>query len=173
MKLTTRKKLLEKGWSFEEIESTDSILKDAPFQKSSWIKRFDKLVYWTSLILGLLGNFVFAVILIPILMVAHGFWLFAMVFLFAFSFGLLFAVLLEQIEILQPQHHLLNWLILPVFSFVTVAIITYLTNYVDTLIGFGFQVHNYWIIGVTYTLAFMLPYVLFLHRERLLERVSA
>lgn len=167
-----RKFLHAKGWSEDEIEKTILILEEAPYHKHAWIMRFDKLVYWVSLLLGLLGNFVMAVILIPFFLVASTFWLFVMVFLFAFCFGLLFTAILEHIEILQPRHHALNWVVLPVFSFVTVFLIAYLTYYIDTLLNLDFALQNYWIVALTYTIAFMLPYVFFLHRERIILRTE-
>jgi len=168
----TRKNLLQKGWSDEEVEETMFILEEAPLHKNSWIAHFDKIIYWVSLLLGITGNFVMAVVLIPIFLVATPFWLFLLVFLFAFCFGLLFTIILEHIAILQPQHHALNWVVLPVFSFITVAIIASLTSYVEELLFIPVHVQSYWIVALTYTFAFMLPYIIFLHKEKVISRAE-
>src|SRR3989338_5361493 len=168
MKKHLRARLYEKGWHPDDIEKTVAIVERAHERKQHWIKIFDLSLYLSALLLGLIGNFVLAVLLVPILMVAQGFWLFFLVFVFAFLFGFLFINILYHIELKLPHQHILNWLLLPIFSFLSVAMITDLTNYVDTLIGFGFQTHNYWLIAITYTAAFMLPYSLLIIREKML-----
>ena len=90
----------------------------------------------------------------------------------AIMIGLLFSIILEHIEILQPQHHALNWVVLPVFSFITVAIIASLTSYVEELLFIPVHVQSYWIVALTYTFAFMLPYIIFLHKEKVISRAE-
>ena len=55
----TRKNLLQKGWSDEEVEETMFILEEAPLHKNSWIAHFDKiLIHYVLKIIVLIKLFI-------------------------------------------------------------------------------------------------------------------
>jgi hypothetical protein len=146
------KNLREKGWKKRDIKKALKIISET--KKHPKIILFDKLIYWISLVFAVLANFIVAISLIPELIVLRGMVLYTVVATLGISFGLLFELLIRSMEHMKTKHHILLGILIPALAVINFIIVT------DNMGRFGFEnSQNPAIIGVLYTLSFILPYV--------------
>ena len=150
-----KKYLSEKGWKKSDINKTLRIIEHAKKNKHPQIKVLDKLVYWFSLLIAIIGNLLISVSLIPLLLIFRGPELYFITVILGFSFGLLFELLVRTIEHLKTHHHIFLGIIIPILAVINFTIIL---NSMQELTGITIQ-QNPIIIGSVYTIAFMLPYI--------------
>jgi predicted neutral ceramidase superfamily lipid hydrolase len=146
-----------KGWSDEEIQQTKEIIKRAEQAKHPNRYKLDRSVYYFSLILAIVGNIIFSVILLPLLIVSNNIRIFPIIAIIAFSFGILFLVLVKDIEAATIKHHLAISLIIPVTAIINFLIVVNMAFNYSVITKF-FQKNNPWIIAIIYTFFFILPY---------------
>jgi len=150
----------DKLWTDEEIEKTLNILKKAKEEKSSKIKFLDKTVYWVVLIVAIIGNLILSIILIPFMLVLKHIILYVIIFVLAFIFGLFFDLLLREIEQLDQPHRIIAGLFIPALAIINVFYMTHFSNYLTATINLN-NLHNPFIIGSVYTIAFIAPYMFY------------
>ena len=160
IKKSLREKLVEKGWTEEEIEHALAIMKPSEAKDSAAViaaRRVNPLLYWLTLIISIIGNFLIAVAIIPFLIVLSDIQLYFVMAILAVSFGAMFNFLINTIEHLDPQHHVVAGIFIPALSAITIFI---MVNVANRLSAF-FQspiIHNpIWVV-VVYVAAFSAPY---------------
>ena len=146
--------LIEKGWKKSDINKTLKIIEKAKESKHPKIKLLDKAVYWLSLLLAIIGNFVISLALIPELLVLEGLQLYLITATLGVSFGMLFELLVRTIENLKARHHLLLSIIIPLLAVINFVIVS--IN-MKRLVGID-NPQNPVIVGIVYALSFILPY---------------
>ena len=161
MPKSLQEKLSEKGWTKEEIEKATQIL-ESPEEKGRIIfaKKMNPVLYWTTLIVMIIGNMIISVILIPFLIAIEStVTLYSIIALLGLAFGFLFNILLIDIEHIDPRHHVIAGIFIPVLALINIFIIVNITNAIDKAI-FGTQVQeNAFIVGIVYVIAFVGPYL--------------
>jgi len=150
-----RKHLVEKGWKKRDINKATKIIERAKKNKHSKIKLLDKSVYWFSLVITIIGNFIISVTLIPFILALRGASLYLIVITLGLAFGLLFELLIRTIENLETKHHLFLGIIIPLITLINFIIIS---NNIKKLIGIE-SPQNLLIVGSVYAIAFILPYI--------------
>ncbi|MDP6600425.1 MAG: hypothetical protein QF798_03250 [Candidatus Woesearchaeota archaeon] len=149
--------LIEKGWGKKDINQTIKIIEKAKKSKHPQIKVLDKFVYWLSLLIALIGNFIILISLIPVILALEGLHLYIVVFTLAFAFGLLFELLIRSIENLETRHHLFLGIIIPIIAVINFALIS---NNMKKLVGVE-SPQDPITVGAVYAIAFILPYILY------------
>ncbi len=154
-----RKKLEEKGWSEEEIEHALSIMKpsEARSKNVAAAEKTNPLLYWLTLIIAIIGNFLIAIAIIPFLIVLSDLQLYFIMAIIAVSFGAMFNFLINTIEHLDPQHHVVAGIFIPALAAITVFIMVNVANRLSEF----FQspiIHNPVWVAVVYVLFFSSPY---------------
>ena|SRR3989338_4919644 len=149
--------LIEKGWKKGDINKTLRIIEKAKESKHPKIKLLDKLVYWFSLLLAVIGNFVISLALIPELLVLEGFQFYLITATLGVSFGMLFELLVRTIENLKAMHHLFLSIIIPLLAVINFIIIS---GNIKKLIGLE-SPQDPVIVGIVYALSFILPYLVY------------
>ncbi len=149
--------LIEKGWKKSDINKTLKIIEKAKESKHPKIKLLDKAVYWLSLLLAIIGNFVISLALIPELLVLEGLQLYLITATLGVSFGMLFELLVRTIENLKARHHLLLSIIIPLLAVINFVIVS--IN-MKRLVGID-NPQNPVIVGIVYALSFILPYLVY------------
>lgn len=161
MPKSLQEKLSEKGWTKEEIEKATQIL-SSPDKKGRVIftKKMNPILYWMTLIVAIIGNMIISVILIPLLIaIESAVALYSIIALLGLAFGFLFNVLLIDIEQIDPKHHVIAGIFIPVIALINIFIVVNITNIIDQAI-FGTQIQqNAFIIGIIYVAAFIGPYL--------------
>ncbi|MAE43147.1 hypothetical protein CMO93_05215 [Candidatus Woesearchaeota archaeon] len=155
-----KKKLLEKGWKKSDINRTLKIIEKAKANKHHHIKILDKSVYWISLIIAIIGNFIISLSLIPLLLALKSFPLYLVLITIGISFGLLFELLIRTIENLETRHHIFLTVIIPLVAIINVFIIVLFSNRLEEIINIQ-NPQNPLIIGIVYAGAFIIPYAVY------------
>lgn len=160
-----KKHLVEKGWKKSDINKAIKIIGRAKKSKHPHIKLLDKLVYWFSLLVAIIGNLIISVSLIPVLLALNGPQLYSVIITLGMAFGLLFELLVRGIENLEAKHHIFLGIIIPIVAVVSFIIVS---NSMKSMIGME-SPQNPLVVGIAYAASFMLPYLayqLFLkHRD--------
>ena len=163
-----KKRLEQKGWSKKDISKTVRIIEQAKANKHPKIKILDKLVFWASLVVAIIGNFIISISLIPILLALNNLPLYIVLITLGVAFGLLFELLIRTIEHLEAKHHIFLGIIIPTIAIINVIIIVAFSNNLEKIINIE-NPHSPLLVGVIYAFAFMLPYLvyqLFLKNKR-------
>jgi|TARA_Y100000310_G_scaffold216244_1_gene217265 hypothetical protein len=152
-----KKYLIEKGWNKSDINKTIKIIESAKKNKHPKIKLLDKAVYWLSLIIAIIGNFIISVALVPLLLALSGMRLYLIIITLGFAFGLLFELLIRGIEHLETKHHIFLSIIIPIITLINFIIIS---NNIKKFIGIE-NPQNPIMTGAVYAIAFILPYIIY------------
>ena len=155
-----RENLRKKGWTKREIDKTLKIIREAKKNKHPAIKFLDKTIYWISLIVAIIGNFIIAVVLIPFLLTLNSFQLYLIIVTIGMAFGLLFELLIRSITHLKTGHHLFFGFLMPVVAVVNIFIITNIADYFEKVFLIK-NVHNPLVVAIVYAVAFILPYAIY------------
>lgn len=147
--------LAGKGWKKREINKTTKIIERAKKNRHLKIKLLDKSVYWFSLVIAIIGNFIISIVLIPFILALSGAPLYLIVITLGLAFGLLFELLVRTIENLEVKHHLFLGIIIPIIALINFIIIS---NNMKKLIGIE-NPQDLLIVVSVYAIAFILPYI--------------
>jgi hypothetical protein len=149
--------LVEKGWNKNNINKTIKIIEKAKKNKHPKIKILDKAVYWFSLMLALIGNFIISLALIPVLLILKGAQLYTVVITLGLAFGLLFELLVRSIENLETKHYLFLGIVIPIIAVINFIIVS---SNMKNFIGIE-NPQDPTITGSIYAIAFILPYIVY------------
>ena len=160
-----KKKLHLKGWTKEEIDRAEMIMRRAEKKKHPHIKKLETCLYWFTLIIGILGTILVSLILIPVLIVNGTGWGYVLIGVFAFLLGALIIVIIKDLDWLEQHHHLLITLLIPIIAIFNFFIVVNRINLLNYSLGLN-NFHNPVLIGATYFVCFIIPYALFLALKR-------
>jgi len=141
-------------WTKKDIKKAVKILSDAKKKKSGFVKSLDKVIYWFSLVVAVIGNLLVAVGIAPVLITFNSPYTYPIIAVIALSFGLLFELVIRDIEHLERGHHVVISLIIPFFAVISFFIIVLITNNLKIVSRFDPV-----IMGLTYAVAFLFPYL--------------
>ena len=156
-----KSKLAEKGWSKQEIKKIEHIIKKSKIKKSKKVIFLDKYIYWIALFVGIIGNLIISVTLIPFLLSLRGFQLYLVIIALGMSFGLFFEILIRDIENLKTKHHITAAIIIPCLALINMYIITIFSYNISSIAGIRKVVHIPILIGFVYAVSFIAPYVFY------------
>lgn len=152
--------LLKKGFSKEEAKKTIDIINKAKRQKSHKIQFLDILVYWSLLIVTIIGNMIISIILIPFLLAFKKVPLYSTIFILAILFGTLFDQLLRQIEHLENKHHIIAGIFIPVLAVINVYYMTSFSNDLTETLRLPISLNSPLLVSIIYLIAFILPFMI-------------
>lgn len=160
MPVPIEQRLAEKGWSKSEILKASSILhgKEDPGQ-IYFAKQMNPIVYWMTLIVSIIANMVVSVVLIPFLLAVKDAWtLYLIVGLLALAFGFFFNLLLNDIEHIDPRHHVIAGIFIPALAIINIFIVLNVTTAIDKVLFASQFSQNAIMIAIVYVVAFIAPY---------------
>lgn len=120
----------------------------------------NRVVYWTALLVALIGNLIISAALIPFLIVLKSFQLYIIIAILALSFGMLFNLLLKDIENVDKKHHIIAGIFIPGLAILNIFIITSLANHLIEVFKIANNPQNPYYISLVYIIAFLIPFVL-------------
>jgi hypothetical protein len=153
-----RKTLEEKGWETEDIERAINIMESDTDHKAGTRSDVGKILYWMALILVIIGNLLLSVVLVPFLLVLSSWLLYVMVGCVALVWGLLFSIIINDIEELDVQHHIIAGIFIPFIAIFNVYMMVNLSNSVKKILQISQIQQSPWLVGIVYVAFFMLPY---------------
>ena len=155
-----RTRLLEKGWTEEDINKAIQIIEAAKEKKSRAIKIIDSIVYWAVLLVTIVGNLILSIILIPFLLTLSHFQLYLIIVIIAVTFGFLFDLLIRDIENLEQKHYIIAGVFIPALAIINVFFMVKFANHITRVMRISNIQHNPLIVGIIYTFAFIMPYMI-------------
>ncbi len=144
-----KNRLKKKGWTDSELNKAAKIMQKAEEKKPVSHKFLGENMFWIILITMIIVNFIAALSLLPLFIVyANNIFLFLIVIVLGLCFGLLFEILIRDIEKFERKHHLALSLIIPLIAVASFFIIAFFA-----------KIDKDWALraGVIYAVAFILP----------------
>jgi hypothetical protein len=162
MPKSLRDRLLEKGWSEEDIAKTvDALSSDEKNKKHETFKKAaHPLLYWIGISVAVIANLLLSLTLVPFLMFLKSFPLYIIIGVIGLAFGFVFKVLIKDIEHVDQKHHVVAGLFIPLVALVTVYVMVSAANRFNSIIKYE-NSHNPLIFGVIYVLCFGAPYLVY------------
>lgn len=159
--------LKSKGWTQEEINHTRAVLLKATKERAPvyWMKFFERMSLWLFFIFIIGGAIIGAWLIKPFLIVLNKTGALIVICILGLFYGNLASFLVRDIENIQPHHHLLVSLCVPISAIITSIIISKQAAIVANIIKTGVQ-HNPITLGITFTVSSFIPYGLFLILQR-------
>lgn len=153
-------KLEKKGWPAKEVHKILRILKEAEHKKGKLILWLDVFVIWMFLIISIVGTFLVSVILVPLLLVMKGLYLYGMLFVIGLFFGLLLDSTLVHLRKVWTKHLIMPNILLPTLAVINVYLITKFSNDIIESLKLPTLTHSPTLVSTVYVLAFILPHFL-------------
>ena len=152
-------RLLSKGWTASEVARVTRAAAIAEKTKSKWMLVLDEFLYWGVLLIGVLGNLIFSILIVPILLALDGFSLYSSLVLLGLAFGALMVVVLKEAEKAIYKQHIIAGLFLPALALINVYVMSTLANRFAINVGLAFATHSPVWVSVAYVMGFVTPYV--------------
>ncbi|KYK25756.1 hypothetical protein AYK26_01950 [Euryarchaeota archaeon SM23-78] len=160
-----RKKLHAKGWSKEEIDRAEKIMKKAEKNKHPDLIRVENSLFWFTLAIGILGTILLSLLLVPILIINNNAWSYILTAVFGFLLGILIVIIIKDMHWLEHHHHLSITILIPVIALLNFLIVVNRVNLFNLQLGLS-NFHNPAVIGMIYLVCFVIPYIIFLYSKR-------
>ena len=151
-----RERLLQRGFSPEEVDHAFTILDEAKEKKPKGAMFSQTLIYWIALILTIIGNFIMALLIIPFQLILSPKFVYVAVVVLGFSFGWIFMYVLFMLSTMETKMPVIAWLFVPAIALIGVFIMMTFSNIIASLINQ--QSGNPLLISFTYVFAFLLPF---------------
>lgn len=151
-------RLKNKGWTKEELSHAKNVLKGASAKKTKYHKFFEESLYWFILLLvvvGILGG-AFALQLI-LLIVKSQLLTILLLSIFGVLFGSISAMLIKDLEGLEPKHHFILSLVVVTMAFGSFFLMATTFMNVSDYVDFV-STHSTFLISSVFTIAFLIPY---------------
>ena len=159
MKEEVKHKLRKKGWLEHEIEHAEKIIEKG-IEKTKYGHNLDLFVYWTALVVTLVGNIAVSFVLIPFLFMVEGFVLYVIIFVIAVMFGFVFNLLIKDIDNMEVHHHLIAGIFIPFIAIINVFIIVRFSNVLASQVAFlDIPKTDPLPVAIVYVVGFILPYL--------------
>jgi uncharacterized membrane protein len=156
MKHKKKLELVEKGWSDSEIKNAENVLERSESQDIY----FSKMVFWSALLVIIIGNIVVSLILIPFLIVLDKVILYSLVIVLGGVIGFLYNFLITDIGLLEKKHHRLASIIIPLLALANMIMMVVLSNQFIEELAVKTNPHNPWVTALVFAGAFILPYII-------------
>ena len=166
MPKSLRQRLIEKGWTEEEIGKTMELLysQEKRDKHMNYMTATHPTIYWVGLVIAIIGNLLLAVTLIPFLMVLNSLQLYIILGIVGFVFGSMFNQILRDIEQVDQKHHIVAGVFIPSIALITIYIMISVANKFNEVIK-NTNPHNAVILSVIYLACFSAPYAIYKVRD--------
>ena len=156
--MVEKKELKKKGWTKEEITKAQAILDKSKHHDV----HFSKIVFWSALLVIILGNIIVSLILLPFLIVFQSWLLYGFFTVIALVMGSLYSFLITDIDHLEKKYHIIATIIIPIIAFINLIVIVIVSNSFIAKLPGNNSPHNQWILSILFAVAFVMPF--FLHK---------
>jgi hypothetical protein len=155
-----RESLLEKGWTEEEVEKAlDTLYEEQP-KKEKHHKKMNRILYWSTLVLVIIGNTIVSIVMVPFLLVLSSISLYFVISVMGLIFGSLFNLLIRDIEHVDPRHHVIAGVFLPAIAIINIYVMVNFANMFNQALNISHIHQNPLLVSAAYVIAFLLPYVI-------------
>lgn len=155
MKEGRKQELARKGWSQRDINKAETILD----RKLPHDVFFSQIVFWSALLVIILGNIIVSFVAIPFLMFLNQWLLYVIIVILAGMIGFLYNFLINDIGHLERKHHLIASILVPVIAVINLLIVVFVANNLILDLKIKNQMHDPWTISIVFAVAFILPFI--------------
>ncbi|MBD3209453.1 hypothetical protein GF367_03465 [Candidatus Woesearchaeota archaeon] len=149
-------RLREKGWSEAEITHAQGIVTKAKKRRYQHRNALDEAVYWGLLVLSAGTMVAVAYWIIPLFIFASSKVLYPLLILIGLSFGMLFTVIIKDLDHLKTHHHIILVLIVPITGKISfLALLGSISN-AESIGGIA---HSPVVAGAAFIISFLAPYL--------------
>ena len=160
MRKETITKLKKKGWSEEDINKTQKIISEgAVLDKSKTQPFVNVVVFWTVVLVMVIGNFIISLLLIPFLLIINKIALDVVVVILGLAFGSLFNLLMTDLKYIERKHYILGGLLIPVLALVNISAMVKVAEAMNEVLRVGIVREDPIFVSSLYAIAFILPYL--------------
>ena len=153
-------RLKNRGWSDREINKATRILEKAKKQESRFLVVPKEVMIFLILAIAVAGNICVSMFLVPVLMVLESSLLFTiLIVVIALTMGIIFVALIEQIENLEREYHMLFAIIVPIVALINFYLIVAYSNRTLMQLQVNKLFQDPMVISIVYTVVFLLPYL--------------
>ena len=153
-----RKRLYKKGWSEQEIKKAEETISKAEKSKHPHVKLLDKSLYWIGLIIAIMSSVLFAIMIIPLLIIINNSWIYFIVILFGLTAGTLATLTIKDLHWLESHHRLLASMIVPLTGLFAMILSISRTNQLMQTASIQLH-HNPVFISVLFMVSITIPYI--------------
>lgn len=146
--------LRKKGWAEKDIKQAMKILDKE--RNVFFTDKFFSYIYWTSLLIIIVGNLFVSVALLPFFMYLSNWMMAVVVGIIAATFGALFNILIKDIEMTDPKHHVIMSVFLPIFVLINMYIMADVANHFVKFNAVK-NLQNPIFVAIIYAIGFTLP----------------
>ena len=114
------------------------------------------VTYWTGLVVITTCNLFAGMFLIPFLLILPQWPMYLLVVSIALVFGLLFNLIIRDIDI-EKHHHILAVTFIPIITIINLFLMTAVANKLDVILNLSVE-HSPYVISLLYAVVFLLPY---------------
>lgn len=161
-----KEKISGKPWPVHEKKRTIEIIDRASERKTGSLLFLDEFVYFFLLFTGIIGNFFISVILVPLMLILTGFYLYTALFLIGIAFGALINQIILEIQKIEERRHFIPGLLMAAIALINIYIMTKLANVLETKLGLLTPTHNPWLVSLAYVAAFLIPHIYTEYKKR-------
>lgn len=171
MPKSLHQRLLEKGWSEDEIRKTMDILYDEEKQvkHTAFRSAAHPILYWVGLVVAIIGNLLLAVTLVPFLMILNSLQLYVILGIVGLVFGGMFNVILKDIEHVDESHHVVAGVFIPAIALITIYMMVSVSNRFNEVIQ-NPNPHSEITLSIIYLVCFSAPYFFYKMRDLIYEK---
>ncbi|PIN86444.1 hypothetical protein COV19_04775 [Candidatus Woesearchaeota archaeon CG10_big_fil_rev_8_21_14_0_10_44_13] len=161
-----RNNLLKRGWAKEEVDRAMNIMnsEEKRLKHIRYNVGTNFVVYWAVLLVLTIANFLVSIMLIPFLLVMKPFLVEIIVGVMGLVFGLLFNLVIRDIEHIETKHHLAAAVFIPAIAIINIFVVVNVANAITARIKIPLA-QNPIFVSLIYVVMFLLPYGLNMLRE--------
>ena len=149
----------DERWTKDDVEKAIQIIDSAKHKKTEFIKGLEKVAFILSIVVAIIGNGIVAIVLIPFILTFSSLFLYLVLIIIGLSFGLLFEVLVRDIENLDTRHHIVTSFLIPVLAVISFIMVNNFSKIQLAQIPGEHTIQNPWLMGIVYAISFLIPYL--------------
>ncbi len=156
-----KKRLKDKNWTSGELNHLSHMLKKVEKNRKPLIKKVENILFWCILLFAILCSLSLSFVFVFLFIFIKSSWVYAISAVFGFMFGMLFEVLLRNIDWIETKHHCIGGVI--IFLVVILNLIIFSSDFSSKNSLFGLvdiQKFQTILVGVLYCMAFVAPFIL-------------
>lgn len=153
------------GWDDKDISHLKQCM-TTEHTNDFFISRFQEILHWLVFLIIVTVNFFASAVIVPLLFFLPNPGIYAVLMVVGLCFGLLYAIVLQDIaHLFDNHHHVTSAVLIPALACINVFL---LVSFIDARFSnVYFEVRYPWVMGLFYAVAFILPYVIVLVVRRL------
>ncbi|HIH38252.1 hypothetical protein J4460_07000 [Candidatus Woesearchaeota archaeon] len=171
--ITLRERLRKKGWEDSDIEQAISVLDDPAKQEKHVVyrKSSQRVLYWMALLVLTACNLLVSLVMVPLFLVLNYLPLYLIIGSIGLIFGLLFNIVIWDIEHLERKHHIFAGFFIPLVSLIDILVIVHFSNSLAALLSLNIP-QNPVPIVIVYVGMLVLPYLISFGKQKQLGLFS-